>query len=649
MTSNMNHVDEAKTPDGRDSNKSLWLKHLKSKKAAHLANENQAAAPISEHQPSTPPSAHGQVPVTTGPIAPEQQDVNRASPIPQQTRKTATTAAQAVDGSAGTEITKREFSFIEKAQLLKDDVINNVSLLQKMATYCQLVPLESPPMDESFLSLDGVMPPANLLSFAHAATKLQCRLCSTVPDAPTSENTFETISFLQSDMSLHVFTAEDHMEAWGFIVPPIDGGALLDVPTLMAQLRNHHVSFGIDQALLESMLEKENWLKLISIAKGQLPVDGVEGVVYEHFSREKEISLTENNDSTMDFKNLNWLKKIATGDIICDITQPTSAIHGSTVGGKRLQAKAARKLVIPAGENTIINEEGTALIATCDGQLNFKGKGFHVQTLLTIAGNVDTSIGNISAIGNVIIEGNVMEGFSVKATGNINVKGVVNGSNLEAGQDIVVVYGVKGNRKSVLCAGGSVKSQYLESCTVQAQGPVVASSIIDSTVICHDRVTVLNERGVIIGGSVTAKNLIEAKTIGNESYIRTKVVISTFNEQENAIEALCVEIAAKQEELSKLVDNVTFLKSMDKTSPEQAQLLNQLSLKLSTDNMAYGKKQRDLETLQNTPPPPTGRIVANRVYPATSVTIKKQSITIQRTANMARFSLVEGDLVTTSI
>ena len=53
-------------------------------------------------------------------------------------------------------------------------------------------------------------------------------------------------------------------------------------------------------------------------------------------------------------------------------------------------------------------------------------------------------------LGTVFISGNVEDGFSVKASGNIEVKGTVGKSELDAEGDIVVSQGIAGKGDTLI-------------------------------------------------------------------------------------------------------------------------------------------------------------------------------------------------------
>ena len=91
-----------------------------------------------------------------------------------------------------------------------------------------------------------------------------------------------------------------------------------------------------------------------------------------------------------------------------------------------------------------------------------------------MAADVDASTGDIEYDGNVMIPGTVRTGFTVKAKGDIQVNGVVEGATLIAGGNIVIKRGVQGMSRGRLVSGGDICAHFFESANVEAKGDVLA-------------------------------------------------------------------------------------------------------------------------------------------------------------------------------
>ena len=119
----------------------------------------------------------------------------------------------------------------------------------------------------------------------------------------------------------------------------------------------------------------------------------------------------------------------------------TKGKPGKNIFGETVPAQNGRPIPIPAGKNTKIIGENQ-LVATINGQIVDTGNKISVDPRLEIQGSVGVGTGNIDFDGTVLINGDVTQGFYVKATGDIEIKGSINGAE-------VTGHAVKFNRRKM--------------------------------------------------------------------------------------------------------------------------------------------------------------------------------------------------------
>ncbi len=317
--------------------------------------------------------------------------------------------------------------------------------------------------------------------------------------------------------SIWLFVSEDKLRAYIVLLPKRKKGFTPTYDRVLEELDERGIKFGVDTKLIKKITDKKLYFQMFVIARGVDKVDGSDGKVIEHYPRKIKIVLKEDEFGNTDFKNLGNIKNITKGSIICDIVLPTSGNAGYNVYGEEIPCKDGEMPIIPMGENTNLTDDELHLVASCDGCVNYHDDMFYVRQLLYIKGNVDPHTGNIEFKGDIIIEGDVLEGYSVKADGNLKVQGTVENSSLTAGGGISIAGGVKGNEKAVLTSGSEIKSLFLESCTAKAKNGIYSESIINSSIYTDDCVSVDRGKGIILGGTVIARNYVQAKIIGNQS------------------------------------------------------------------------------------------------------------------------------------
>lgn len=502
--------------------------------------------------------------------------------------------------------------------------------IYKLGKYLNLFE-EAAPTTERFMA-DGSTPEGEALHFLKTLELRAAKLCKLLEDAGEQEP--EAV-----DMQIVIGVSHNGQEAWAFALPPLGKGKKLNQQELEARIAAEGVCFGLTAHDFLKETVAGNCLRLFVIARGIPPQDGQDGKVTECFLREKQIHLTAVENGVVDYKNLHWLQTVSAGETICTLVQPGGEADGRTVKGGTVKARRGKMPPIPAGSNTKVNPEQTALVAACDGQLNFYHKAFHVEKILKIRGDVDISVGNLDVLGDLDIKGSVRDGFTVKATGNIVVHGLVEGACLEAGGNIQIILGVKGNGKGEIHAQGDVVCKYLENAKVRAGKNVVADNIINSNVYAGAMVLARAGNGAIIGGKVAAGNKISAKKTGNESCRATELIIGEDPNSLKAAAKLRKEAELLLSEINETMLNINYLEKKDK-----AEKLPKLRLKLSVHKMAYEKKLKQIEATRVNTENVDNQVAVDIIYPQTGVEIYGSKMVFHTQNRMCRIYKLNGEL-----
>lgn len=372
-------------------------------------------------------------------------------------------------------------------------------------------------------------------------------------------------------------SSQDYMVEWMFLFPP-ENGQDVQPEEIAVALDESRVKFGVDWDLAQRVVNERLYFKMLPIAKGQAPVNGTDGVLIECYSRESTLDLKERQDGTVDYRSSGSLQLIHPGDVICRLEPPGASIDGVNVRGAKVPAKPGRPAQFPRIKNTVISPEGDELRSTVSGHIYFDNDRFVVENLLVIDGDVNGTVGNLNYDGDIRIQGDICEGFSVKATQNITVAGMISNAQVIAGGDILVGGGVNGNGTGYLEAKGKIRSKFLENCRAVSGGDIMAESIIWSDLFCKGKITVTSGRGVIIGGTVVALESITAKVIGNFSRRPIDITLGCPPEILEKRDQLEAELTVLQKELSALIKDLEFLKGKS-GDPRRDKQYNELRLK----------------------------------------------------------------------
>ncbi len=450
-----------------------------------------------------------------------------------------------------------------------------------------------------------------------------------------------------ADAQCYCRVSADGLAAWIFVLPPVNGGAGPSEEELYALLQKQGVNYGVLAGRILEICQSKNYLMLVQVAAGQPPVHGVDGDVIDHFKRAAEIELLVREDGTVDFRDLGWLQTVCEGEVICDILPPSPPESGTDVRGRPIAGRPGRWPSIPRGHGTHLAEGDTLLLASIDGVVSFSSQHFRVEPLLVVKGDVDIAVGNLDVVGGILVHGDVLEGFSLRATGSITVKGMVEAACVEAGGSIQVGLGINGNGVGEVRAGGDLISKFIESARVVVGGRVLCESIVNSTVSSDDAVLATQGRGVIIGGEVTARNLVEAKILGNRSSRSLSVHLGdnvAFVQEKREVARRRGEVAAEIAEKEK---NIRYIMAGGRyISPAELDEMEDLKSGVKALKMQLtALEARQAEMLHSYSHNPQCRLVAAEVNPPVELYIAGAETLITEPVRNAAFRQRGGEII----
>lgn len=420
-------------------------------------------------------------------------------------------------------------------------------------------------------------------------------------------------------------------------------------------IRSKGVVYGLQTEVLNKISSNPlgYYKEQTMIAQGESPIPGKDGFVRLVYDMENRNSRpTELEDGKVDFKEVVQLKNVKRGQLIAERFDPQPGPAGKTVTGEEIPPKLGKQVRFKVGKNVVVNEGQTAMYSAIDGLISLTEKEkINVFPVYEVNGDVDYSVGNIDFVGTVVIRGNVLSGFRIKASGDIRVIGGVEGAEIESEGSVEITGGILGSNKGYVKAARNVRSSFIQEGNVIAGEEVLVSqSIMHSHVKAGKNVICSGAKGLIIGGTIQAGDLVSARTIGNS--------MST---------ATIIEVGVKPEYRTELLDLRTKLKqnieNLDKTDKALI-ILDQLAAegKLTPDKLALRikltttrrqtlqendlVKVRILEIEKTLEDMDRSRInVSNTVFGGTKVVIGRYTKFIKDASQRISFRYSEGDIV----
>lgn len=333
----------------------------------------------------------------------------------------------------------------------------------------------------------------------------------------------------QSDIDGQVIVniPEDFTKASITLIPHQKGGNPVKYDNVIKALKKKGVTDLIKEQVIKEALRDNKFNESILVAE-DVPAKSGPSAEIEILIRAdtSQVKLSEDDRGRVDFKEQSKIENVAKGQLLA-ILRPIEnpGTPGKKINGEEIPPPPPQEIKLPAGKNTEISKDGMELYATIDGQIISIGNKINVEPILEVKGNVNMVTGNIDFLGTVIIRGSVLDGFKVKAEGDIQVSDSVEAATLSAGANISINGGVLGKNKAKLFAEGDITTKFVENAHLTSKGNINVSEFILHSFLDSGKTITVTEgnRGSIIGGKVRAIEGINARAIGCS--ISTKTII----------------------------------------------------------------------------------------------------------------------------
>jgi len=462
---------------------------------------------------------------------------------------------------------------------------------------------------------------------------------------------------LDMDGQVKISFGPGKMQAFLEVTEPVGSGLPCKREHVLKALKEHEITFGVDEAAIDRALDPQNWNTKILIARGQDPENGKDGtLIYKFPLPHERMAVKEDEKGNVDYKERGLIYNVKMGQLLVERIPPTDGIPGRDVTNREVPAKKGRDYRLPRGKNTVADQEERHLYATCDGHVTMVDGKVMVDSVLVIGQDIDYATGNIDFVGNVIIHGNVNSGFKVQATGDIEIKGFIESAQVIAGGSIQVKGGITSGSKGLVKAGQDVYARFIENSTVEAGGDIwVRDSIMQSVVRSGGSIKVTDRKAIIVGGIIQAYNLVESKVLGSQLATQTIVEVGInphFREEYHNL------IKAKTEK-KKIYDNLSqSLQSFQRSGVSLENLSDKKRLtlikmldefkKLRQEIASYEERLSFLEAEFEKTQSSKVRVL-EIVYPGVRITIGQSVYIVNDPIKYAEFIYHDGEVRLTSL
>ncbi|GGG80598.1 DUF342 domain-containing protein [Paenibacillus radicis (ex Gao et al. 2016)] len=393
------------------------------------------------------------------------------------------------------------------------------------------------------------------------------------------------------------------------------------------------------------------------VAVGQQATTGKDGYIrFIYDMKERDQRPAELEDGTVDFKEVNQLKNVQRGQLIAERVEAEYGLPGKMVTGETIAAKLGKQARFKVGKNVVVSGEQTAMYATIDGLITLTDKEkINVFPVYEVNGDVDYKTGNIDFIGTVVIRGNVLSGFKIKAAGDIRIIGGVEGAELESEGSIEIIGGIMAGNKGHVRANKTIKSSFIQDGNVSAgEDVLVSQSIMHSIVRAGRSVICSGSKGLIVGGTVQAADLVSARVVGNTMSTATAIEVGVRPEQRAELSELRLKLRQTQDSLDKSEKALTILDQLA-ASGQLTEDKMSLRIKLgATKRVSIGEmeemRDRILEIEKTLEDTDRARVdVSHTIYGGIKIVIGRYTRYLKDPIQHVSFRYMDGDIVNVPI
>ncbi|SFG01084.1 hypothetical protein SAMN04487761_10190 [Lachnospiraceae bacterium C7] len=447
----------------------------------------------------------------------------------------------------------------------------------------------------------------------------------------------------------------DKMKAVCTFFPPTKGGKTLSKDDIMGILQKERIRYGINEKLIDSIVAKKVYFKKYLLAKGQPLVEGKDGYVKYNFNTNPSLRPKQQEDGSVDYKNLDTISQAKEGDVVAEIFPEEEGTPGVNVFEEQRMPKAVKAANVTVGNGVSMTEDGRKVIADVTGHIMLDKGKIVMSEVFEVASDVDNSTGNLSYAGSVTIKGNVTSGFKVTASGNIEIEGMIEDAYVEATGQVIVKGGIMGKGKGTIKAGENVIVKYIENAKVIAGGYVETDIILNGDVSAGIDVRVAGKKGLINGGTVQAGHFIEANNVGTTMGSPATLMVGVnpqLREEHNALVKELTEAKEKLDQLKATVVNFSErLKKGEQFPQDKILYVQNLAEVYKEEQKKLAPKKERLDEIKKEMADSDKAyvIVSGDANQGTMISISDAQYTVRTTTVHSRFVKKDGEVTIASI
>ena len=456
---------------------------------------------------------------------------------------------------------------------------------------------------------------------------------------------------VSTDGTVAVSVANDGLWANAQIQPPTGFGKAAGRQEVEEALQGKGVTFGLLGEEIDTLVASGGGEPMV-IARGRPAEDGIDGRVELKFEKQDKGKPQEMADGSVNFHELNLISIVEKGGVLAEVIPPVPGVAGMNVLGKEIRPKEGKPVLPPVGKNVSYSEDNRLLVAEITGEVVLDKSKVSVLATHTSTTDIGPETGDIDFAGSVVVRGSILSGYSVRATGSVDVHGQIIGGIVEAGGDVIARVGIQGQGHGYIRSGGNVMAKFVENAKISASGDVDGGeAILQSNVDSGGMVKAINRKGVIVGGLIRAARVVHANILGAEIGTQTDVEIGVNPLYREEFKEISSVLPEKEKDLEKVKKAVAMLKQMEKAAngvlpdDRRQMLANLTKTQFQLIGAVAEMQKRRVHLEAELEQAKLGKLMArDYIYPGVRLMIGKARMHIQDTIQHATLALEDWEI-----
>lgn len=414
------------------------------------------------------------------------------------------------------------------------------------------------------------------------------------------------------------------------------------------ELRRLNIVYGIDSERIAEIISANKSIHDTVIATGDRHINGADAYITHMVSFEGTLKPIVKEDGSVDFKNLLQVSAVNAGDTLAVKTPAKPGSDGMTVTGKPIKHRPGKDIQWRYGENVIVSEDQLSLLAQKSGIAKLINGRITVSQVIEVD-EVGPVTGNIYFGGDIHVKGNVLNGYTIHCDGDLTIDGVVEGCIIKTKGHLAVSKGILGHDTSDIVVGGNLTTKFIENASVYVKGEIETGEIVNSRVLCDSKITVKGKKGLIIGGDITSKNMIEANRIGSKLGVITNINLGVDASVIQELKTLKEVVQELKILSSRLSTRIPVLRANALMQPEvgvHEDVLKQYEESLLSTQIDLEDKQARLDYLMDAlRHVKKGQVKINSIYPDTMIRIGNAKYFVDKALSACIISMEDDRVV----